>query len=232
MKTPSVRRALLALACLAGGVAHAEAPGDPLAQDAVRLALQSARPAAGLRVEVEAGSLDPRLKLAPCQQVESYLPAGFKPWGKTRVGLRCLQGTTRWNVFLPITVKVYGQAFVAATALPAGSVIAAADLKPAEIDLAADPAPAILDAADAVGRTLTRTLSAGESLRQSQLKARQWFAAGETVQLVAVGPGFAVQGEGQALTAGLDGSAVRVRTDSGRIVTGTAVADRRVELKL
>lgn len=231
MKTLSARLAHLALACLAGA-AHAEVARDPLTQDAVNLARQSARPSAGLRVEVEAGSLDPRLKLAPCQQVESYLPAGFRPWGKTRVGLRCLQGTTRWNVYLPITVKVYGRALVAATALPAGSVIGAADLKLAEIDLAADSAPAIVDAGDAIGRTLSRTLGAGEILRQGQLRARQWFAAGDTVKLVAVGAGFAVHGEGQALAAGLEGSTVRVRTDSGRIVTGTAVSERRVELKL
>jgi flagella basal body P-ring formation protein FlgA len=74
--------------------------------------------------------------------------------------------------------------------------------------------------------------SAGEDLRQNLLRARQWFAAGETVQLVAVGPGFSVQSEGQAITPGLDGSPVRVRTESGRIVTGLPVGERRVELRL
>ena len=33
------------------------------------------------------GSLDPRLKLAPCNQVEPHLPAGTRLWGRSRIGL-------------------------------------------------------------------------------------------------------------------------------------------------
>jgi hypothetical protein len=47
-----------------------------------------------LRMEVEVGALDRRLTLAPCAQVEPYLPAGSRLWGKTRVGLRCVQGSS------------------------------------------------------------------------------------------------------------------------------------------
>jgi flagella basal body P-ring formation protein FlgA len=205
---------------------------DALRAQAEALTLDSARPPDGLRVEVEVGRLDPRLKLAPCARIDTYLPSGFKPWGRTRVGLRCVEGAVRWNVFLPVTVKVHGPALVAASALQAGSVLTADDLSEAEIDLAADPAAALTDPALLVGRVLARTVSAGQALRQHHVRPRQWFAAGETVKVVAVGAGFAVQTEGQAVSAGLEGSPVRVRTDSGRIVTGQAVGERRVEVAL
>jgi flagella basal body P-ring formation protein FlgA len=222
----------LALLCAAPSARAQPAPGDDLTTQATQLALHSAPVRSGVRVEVEAGTLDPRLKLAPCQKVDTYLPPGFTPWGKTRVGLRCVLGSVRWNVYLPITVKVWGRALVAAAALPAGSVLTADDLRETEIDLAADRQAAVTAPAEAIGRHLTRPLAPGQSLRQGDLRARQWFAAGETVRLVAVGPGFSVQGEGQAITAGLDGSPVRVRTDTGRIVSGLAVGERRVELRL
>jgi flagella basal body P-ring formation protein FlgA len=64
------------------------------------------------------------------------------------------------------------------------------------------------------------------------LRARQWFAAGEPVTVIARGDGFAVSGTGEALGPGVDGQTVRVRTDSGRIVVGTPVGDRRVEVRL
>ncbi len=50
----------------------------------------AARPAgaAPLRLVVSVGSLDSRLNLAPCAQVEPYIPAGMRLWGKTRLGLR------------------------------------------------------------------------------------------------------------------------------------------------
>jgi flagella basal body P-ring formation protein FlgA len=82
------------------------------------------------------------------------------------------------------------------------------------------------------GRTLTRPITAGAAIRQTDLKVRQWFAAGDTVRVIAAGPGFAVSGEGVAMNPGLEGQTVRVRTESGRVVTGRATGDRRVEVLL
>ena len=59
-----------------------------------------------------------------------------------------------------------------------------------------------------------------------------WFAAGDRVKVVAAGPGFRIGTEGQALTRGLDGQSVRVRTEGGRVLTGTAVGEREVEVAL
>jgi flagella basal body P-ring formation protein FlgA len=228
---------------LAGlGLAFAAQAAEPAAaslhmgleQQVRQLALAGTRQAApGVsRVEIEVGQLDPRLRLAPCARVEPYLPAGTRLWGKARIGLRCKEGATAWNVFLPITIKVYGKALVATTPLPAGAVIGAADLIQAEIDLAEDASVAVADSDLAVGRTLARALNAGQSLRQAHLKARQWFAAGDVVRVLAVGSGFSVAGEGQALTPGMEGQPARVRTESGRVLTGTPTGERRMEMLL
>jgi flagella basal body P-ring formation protein FlgA len=184
------------------------------------------------RVDIQVGRLDPRLRLAPCQLVEPYLPSGTRLWGRTRIGLRCAQGVTAWNVFLPITIKIYAKALVVTAPLAAGAVIAEADVIQAEVDLAEDPSAAVADARLAVGRSLARAINPGQSLRQAHLKARQWFAAGETVKVLAVGSGFSVAGEGQALTPGLEGQAARVRTESGRVLTGMPVGEKRMEMAL
>ena len=184
------------------------------------------------RLEVSVGQLDPRLRLAPCARVEPYLPEGMRLWGKARIGLRCTQGTTRWNVYLPITVKAFGPGLVVNGNIGAGGVLSEADLTPAEVDLAENNTPAITEMRLAVGRTVSQTLKPGQSLRQSHLRPRQWFAAGDTVTVLAQGPGFSVSGEGQALNNGVEGQPVRVRTESGRVLTGQAVGERRVELAL
>ena len=59
---------------------------------------------------------------------------------------------------------------------------------------------------------------------------RQWFAAGDTVRIVAAGAGFALSAEGEALTHGIEGQPARVRTESGRVVTGLPAGERRVEV--
>jgi flagella basal body P-ring formation protein FlgA len=184
------------------------------------------------RVDIQVGPLDARLRLAPCQRIEPYLPPSARLWGRTRIGLRCVQGPSHWNVYLPITVKVYGQALVATAPLSVGSVIGGADVVLAEVDLAEDASTAMMDANLVVGRTLARAVNAGQSVRQAHLKPRQWFAAGETVQVIAAGTGFSVAGVGQALTPGMEGQTARVKTESGRVLTGVPVGERRMEFSL
>jgi flagella basal body P-ring formation protein FlgA len=215
------------------------APAPALALDAalvarvLTLAEQSSQQAApGLRVQVRVGSLDPRLKLAPCTAVQPYLPPGTRLWGPARIGLRCTDPGVRWNVFLPLTVDVFGPGLVAQGPLAAGAVIGAADLKPGTVNLSATASTAVAAPELAVGRMLARPLAAGDTLREQDLRARQWFAAGDTVRIVAGGTGWRIDGEGQALGPGIEGQSVRVRTESGRIVSGIAVADRRVEVAL
>ncbi|MBI3367261.1 MAG: flagellar basal body P-ring formation protein FlgA [Burkholderiales bacterium] len=184
------------------------------------------------RIEVELGKLDANLTLAPCQKIEPYLLPGMKPWGRTRIGLRCLLGATRWNVFLPMTVKVFARSLVAATALPAGTVLQDSHLVEQEVDIAASQDAAISKPALALGRALARPLAAGEALRGNDLKLRQWFAAGDIVRVVAVGPGYAVSIDAEAISPGIEGRAARVRTDSGRIISGIPSGERKMEIAL
>ena len=184
------------------------------------------------RLVLVLGQLDPRLRLAPCGHVEPYLPEGTRAWGKTRIGLRCTVGAVKWNVYLPVTVKAFGAGWVANANLDTGSVLSAADLSAAEIDLADDASAAVTNAEAAVGRVLARTVKAGASLRQSHIKPRQWFGAGDLVTVVTQGSGFSVAGQATALTPGIEGQPARVRTEAGRILTGQPVSERRIELAL
>ena len=229
---------LLLPAAQAQNAASAEPPSGldaGLEQQVRQLALEGTRPAgaaAQARVEVTVGQLDPRLHLAPCQRVDPYVPEGMRLWGKSRIGLRCTQGSVKWNVYLPITVKVYATALVATNGGVVGTVLTAGDLAPAEVDLAEDASAAVVNPDLAVGRVLARPLQPGQSLRASHLKVRQYFSAGETVSVIAQGDGFSVAGEGQALNNGYEGQPVRVRTEGGRVVTGQAVGEHRVEMSL
>lgn len=185
---------------------------------------------AGLRVKVDVGQLDPRLHLAPCQRIQPYLPPGLPAWGRTRIGLKCVQGAKLWNISVPVMVHVYRNAQVLRDALPGGTVLDAGQLMEAEVDIAAAPGAAIFDPAQAVGRTLARPLPAGASLRTTDLKPQRWFDAGATVRVVASGPGWSASTEGQAMNPGIEGQLVRVKVDSGKLLVGRPTADGWVEI--
>jgi flagella basal body P-ring formation protein FlgA len=185
-----------------------------------------------LRYEVEVGPMDGRLKLAACRRVQAYVPPTSTLWGRSHLGLRCAEGTSAWNVFLPVTVRAFGPALVAAAPLPLGRQIQAGDFIKAEVDWAQSPAAIVAEPTQALGRVLNRAMAPGESLRVTHLKARQWFAAGDLIKVTAVGEGFAISSTAEALTAGIEGQPAKVRTESGRILTAQPTGEHLAEVGL
>jgi flagella basal body P-ring formation protein FlgA len=209
-------RATLVLAGLGsamyGGPLLAQAVTDPaadrpLTQRWLDNALASS-PSGGLplRMEVSVGTLDSRLRLAPCARVEPYLPAGSRLWGRTRLGLRCVEGATAWNVFLPVTIKAFGPAWVLNNNVTTGPGLTSAAASESELAWAADVAPVIANPAQWEGPVASRQLMAGQAVRQSMVRAPSVFRAGAQVRVVAQGPGYSVTSSGQA-----------IRTDVGQL---------------
>ena len=195
-------------------------------------ALANSAGALPLRMEVVVGALDQRLRLAACQQVETYIPPNTRLWGKTRLGLRCLQGVSKWNVFLPITVKAFGPAWVVKGSVAQGVALTENDAMQVEVDWAELSSPIVANLGDWVGQTATRTLSTGQALRQDMVKAAQVFQAGAQVRVLARGPGFEIATSAQAISGGVVGQSARVRMDNGRVMTGQVLDGRTVRLEL
>jgi flagella basal body P-ring formation protein FlgA len=197
-------------------------------------AVASVRPAgvAPLRMEVMVGELDSRLRLAPCAKVEPYIPVGTRLWGKTRLGLRCLSGGTKWNVFLPVTIKAFGAAWVIKGDVASGAVLTEADAIEAEVDWAEESSPIVVNPSQWAGQVAAKALSTGQALRQAMIKPAQVFQAGAQVRVVAQGAGFQITSDGQALSAGVVGQPARVRMESGRVMTGVVLDNRTVKLEI
>lgn len=222
-----------AVLCVAANAAQAQVNPEQMTQQWLDEALARNMPAQSpLRMEVSVGALDERLRLAPCTRVEPYLPTGARLWGRTRLGLRCQEGAVRWNVFLPVTVKAYGPAWVLTGDVTMGTVLSAADATEAEVDWAAENTSILAEPSLWVGLVASRHLKAGQALRQSMLRAPQIFQAGALVRVVAQGQGYAVSAAGQAMSAGAAGQTVRIRMDNGKIVSGIVNDDGTISVQL
>ena len=242
--TPSVSKALgvvVAFCFSLGAVATAQAQTNNAKPEFIEAtqrwldnAVSNVRPsgAAPLRMEVTVGELDSRLRLAPCARVEPYIPVGTRLWGKTRLGLRCMDGSVKWNVFLPVTIKAYGTAWVIKGDVAQGAVLTEADAIEAEVDWAEETSPIVINPSQWAGQVALRALTTGQALRQGMIKPAQVFQAGTQVRVVAQGPGFQITSDGQALSVGVVGQPARVRMDGGRVMTGVVLDSRTVKLEI
>lgn len=192
----------------------------------------AARAEPPLRLSATLGALDARLRLTPCARVEVYLPPGSRLWGASRIGLRCLDGATRWNVTLPVTVQALGSAWVLRRDVAPGNPLEAADLEAAEVDWAAEASPVLAGPEAWTGLVAARALRAGQTLRENLVRAEQVFQAGTQVRVLVQGGGFQISAQAQALSAGVVGQSAKVKMESGRVLTVKVLDARTVRAEI
>jgi flagellar basal body P-ring formation protein FlgA len=173
-----------------------------------------------LRVQVQVGTINRALKLAPCDKAEPFLPTNTRLWGRANVGLRCVAGA-RWTTFIPVRVSAYGPALVARAMLPAGRVPQEDDFVVQEVDWAASRSTPVASRSLLEGQELIRPVAAGHPLLAEYLRIAPTIRAGEPVPVIVQGQGFSIGIEAVALSAAADGQQVRVRTGTGKVLNGT-----------
>lgn len=184
------------------------------------------------RFEIQSiGPVESAASLAPCQRAEPFTPPTARPWGRTAIGVRCVQGAG-WSVLVPAQVAVWGRAALAAAPLSAGTVLSAQDLVEQEAELTREPPGMARDAASLVGKATTRPLGAGTIVRADMTRAPLAMQAGDPVRLRLQGAGFAITASAQALAGASAGQSVKVRTELGKILNGVAREGRIVDVNL
>jgi flagella basal body P-ring formation protein FlgA len=173
-----------------------------------------------LRLEVEVGTINRNLKLAPCDKAEPFVPNNAKLWGRANIGLRCVAGA-RWTTFIPVRISAWGPALVARVMLPAGRIPQADDFVMQEVDWAGSRTAPIADRALLDNQELIRPVAAGRPLLAEYLRIAPAVRAGEPIPVILQGEGFSIGIEAVALSTAADGQQVRVRTGTGKVLSGT-----------
>jgi flagellar basal body P-ring formation protein FlgA len=181
-------------------------------------------------VSIEVGEIDPRLSLPACPSLETFLPSGARLAGKTSVGVRCPRSPEQngWSLFVPVTIRVRTTQVISNRPLQQGQTLSAKDITSRMGELTQ---PGILtDPAQAIGKVLRNSISAGQVLKQDMLRDPYSVTQGQTVSVQAEGSGYRVHSEGQALNNAAEGQSVRIKMPSGQVINGTAMPDGSVEI--
>lgn len=168
--------------------------------------------------------------LPACEALEAFLPRGAALWGRVSIGLRCLSDPRPWTRYVRGHVAIEGSYVVATRNVDVGQALGAGDFAVRHGDLTALPRSVVTDAAELQGVVAANRISAGAPLRREQVRGVTIIQQGQTIKVVAEGPGFAVSTEARALTSASAGALVRAKTLDGRVVSG--LADEEGQLRL
>jgi flagella basal body P-ring formation protein FlgA len=183
------------------------------------------------QISVNVGQIDKHLVLPKCPQLEPFIPAGNRLWGKTSIGVRCNSELATWTIYVPAEINVMSDVLHTARPIAAGQIITYEDIAPQNVNLTQLPDGILIDASLIVGKVAATNLPAGQPLRPQMQRAPHVILRGQTVNLVVQGRGFNIQSEGQALSDAADGQVIQVRNKSGRIVSGLARPNSIVEIR-
>lgn len=159
--------------------------------------------------------------LPPCQQFSVTATPGTRPWGRSSVSVRCIDGAN-WNLLVPVRIQVVGNFLVTARGIAPGQVIGPGDLIVQTGDLGDLPGGVLTDTTQAIGQIARSTLPAGRTLTGDLLRAPNVVQQGQNVRVVSHGSGFHVSNEGRALGNATAGQVVQVRLANGQVVSGVA----------
>lgn len=233
-----VRRALgvvlLALALPSWGAA--DAPGgkwhslDDIKATATNYLESRVGPAGG-NTHVEAGFLDPRLKLASCGvPLEAFMNRGVEIRHATTVGVRC-NGSQRWKVYVPVSIVTTAVVAVAARHLPPGSAVTADSIRFERRDVTRNRKGYYTALAAVEGFRVSRPVMAGQVLAPDALAADNVIRRGQTVTLTVANAGLRINMSGKALADGAIGQRIKVEnSSSGRVVEGVVRSREHVEI--
>ena len=166
-------------------------------------------------------------KLKPCPTALIIESSGALPLGNVQRRVGC--ESPRWNLYVRASVQVSARLPVANRTLKRGEHISAADIEWQQVKLSVSDRDLVTELEQIIGQQVVRKLRRHRVIKAQQLGKPQWVNIGDKVIIEARSNGFYANMAGEALEAGGEGKAIRVRNlSSGKIISAYPIAKGRV----
>jgi flagella basal body P-ring formation protein FlgA len=186
----------------------------------------------GQRLHASADALDPRLRLARCeQQPEGLMPTAARIAERVTVGVACQN--PRWTVYVPVRIETELAVLVLRRAMTRGSQPGGDDVESRTLRVPGVSSTYITSVEQLAGRHLRRPVAPGEPLTAELLAADILVRRGQRVTLIATVGGLEVRAQGEAIAdAGPTGRVRVLNLASRRIVEGQVESRDQVRVSL
>jgi len=185
------------------------------------------------RYEIEVNRLDPRLRLASCDEpLSAKLESPAQPVGRATIRVSC-EGSSPWSVFVPAQIHLFREVIVARRPLARESVIEQADVTLAERDVGLLNQGYMTAYDQVLGNKVTRSALPDQVLPPTYISAAEVVRKGDQVVISAKNSTINVRMPGEALSDGALGSQIRVKNQrSGRTIKARVMGPGQVEVAM
>lgn len=154
----------------------------------------------------------------PCNDPDLSLPSRQQRFvGRISVAASCAENPQLVR-YLQATIELIGDVVVARQDIAAGQLISAELLTTERMDLARASQQSVYVASEILGQVSRRQIRAGQPVQSHMVHQPPVIQRGQTVVIRAVGNGFSVSREGEALENGAIGDEIRIRVGQREII--------------
>jgi len=218
--------------------AQAQAPQslqdiESIRDSAATFVRERLQPAGNAVVHAEAGSLDPRLRLAACSRpIRAFSPSGeVRATSRATIGVRC--DSPAWSVYVPVTVESELSVLVTTRALPRNAALTAQDVEMQRRRVPGAASGYLASVDQLAGRHLRNAAAPGTALDVDLLSPDVLIRRGQRVTVIATAGSLEVRAQGEAVAdASPDGRVRVLNLNSRRIVEGQVESRDTVRISL
>jgi flagellar basal body P-ring formation protein FlgA len=180
------------------------------------------------RGEVEVGTIDSRLRLPVCSNINVDLP----PTSSAVMTAKITCQTPTWTLYVPVRLHAWVNAVVAAANLAPNTALTAAQLTHGRVDAFASNGQLITDVRQVEGKILRAGLMAGAPILLPLLDLPIAVHRGQKVMLTLSDPEMTIKATATALDDGRVGDTITVENmDSQKTLRATVARDGGVEIR-
>jgi flagella basal body P-ring formation protein FlgA len=184
---------------------------------------------------VKIGTIDSRLKLKQCpkDKLKIFIPYQKEITKTSTLGIKCSYKSTKWTLYVPLSIKIVSPVVVSKHFIPAGNLITENDIQLIEKNTNKIKLGYFKVAKRIVGTVAKRNIARGKIITPSDLKLANLIHKGERVIISALSNSIKVSMKGVAINSGTLGDIIRVKNlSSKRVIEAKIVARGKVEVNI
>ncbi|AWB67960.1 flagella basal body P-ring formation protein FlgA [Saccharobesus litoralis] len=176
----------------------------------------------GENVTGVATSIDPRIKIKPCESELSMTAPNVSGYSRNlTVRVRCLD-SAGWSLYVPVQMKVLVPILVASQTIGKGDILDSSSMKLAMLDKSYARKNSLSDLEQVIGAKAKQQILPGQAIMNNNLC---FVCKNELVTIQANTKGLTVKASGYALSDGSFGDVIRVRNSSSNRIINARVSD-------
>lgn len=181
------------------------------------------------KILVRADKLDPRLNLRACseEQLEIFNPYQTPMLNTNTMGIKCMEETNHWTLYVPVRINIFKTVLVAKRALVKGSRIKNDDIYAMEMDAQKLKQGYFTESNELVGLVCKHDIQPDNPLNPHNIELDKMVHRGEQVSIVATDNNLTVSMDGIAMNDGILGDTVNVKNLSSKRVLEAQVAGKK-----